>query len=71
MKRNAFINFDPTRFNLTCKRVLIVSRGVVMQDAVAPAIIAPVACTATIVPWLGPSFSRLVVFPNILSKKTI
>lgn len=27
----------------TCKRVLIVSKGVVMKEAVAPAIIPPVA----------------------------
>lgn len=37
----------------TCSRVLIVSNGVVIEDAVAPAIIPPAAWTRTIFDLLG------------------
>lgn len=49
-KRNIF-----HKLMQTCKRVLIVSRGVVMQDEVAPAITPPVAWTNIIFCRLGVS----------------
>lgn len=54
----------------TCKRVFIVSNGVVIQDAVAPATIPPVACTNAIVPGLGGAFSGSVTRPKSLHKQT-
>lgn len=43
----------------------MVSNGVVMQDAVAPAMIPPVACTKIIFDSLGVSF-MLVPWPSVL-----
>lgn len=52
----------------TCKRVLMVSSGVVMKDAVAPAIIPPAPWTEIIVDWLGAGSSLSVPWPKNLPK---
>lgn len=55
----------------TCNRVLIVSNGVVMHDAVAPAIIPPAAWTKTIFGRLGVPFSDLTSSSKNLPKQPV
>lgn len=53
----------------TCRRVLIVSMGVVAIDEVAPAHTPPKACTKTTSEVLGISFSEPSPYPNCLQNK--
>lgn len=59
------------KFMNTCNRVLIVSNGVVMHDAVAPAIIPPAAWTNIIFDRLGVPFSDLTSSPKNLPKQPV
>lgn len=60
------ISLTSTRVVSTCKRVFMVSKGVVMQEAVAPAIIPPAAWTEISWVWLGANFSEAEFWPKNL-----
>jgi hypothetical protein len=65
------MNYRENEVVQTCNRVLIVSNGVVMQEAVAPAMIPPAAWTNMIFGTLGLTSSYLPPWSNNLSMQTV